>query len=51
MLESDYVIDIGPYAGKKGGEIVAHGTPKEIMDNDNSLTGRFLSGKEKIYIP
>ncbi len=51
MLESDYIIDIGPLAGKSGGEIVAKGTPKEIMENDKSLTGKFLSGKETIDIP
>ena len=48
MLQSDYIIDVGPKAGVHGGEIVAAGTPSEIMKNDKSLTGRYLSGKEKI---
>ena len=51
MLESDYLIDIGPRAGVHGGEIVAIGTPKEVMDNPNSLTGRYLKGIEKIDVP
>lgn len=48
MLESDYIFDIGPGAGEKGGKIVAEGTPKEIMLNKNSLTGEYLSGRKKI---
>lgn len=48
---ADYVIDIGPRAGVHGGEVVAAGTPSEIMTNDKSLTGRYLSGKESIAIP
>jgi excinuclease ABC subunit A len=48
---ADFLVDVGPAAGKNGGKIVAFGTPKEVMDNDNSPTGRFLSGKEKIDIP
>ena len=51
MLESDYIIDVGPKAGVHGGEIVAAGTPIEIMKNDKSLTGKYLSGKEKIALP
>ncbi len=51
MLESDYIVDIGPLAGKHGGKIVAAGTPAQIMANEESLTGRFLSGKEQIEIP
>ncbi len=51
MLASDYIVDIGPGAGIHGGKIVAQGTPKEIMNNTNSLTGRYLSGIEKIDIP
>lgn len=51
MLESDYIIDVGPGAGVHGGEIVAAGTPSEIMKNENSLTGKYLSGKEKINMP
>ena len=51
MLASDYLIDVGPLAGLHGGEIVACGTPEEVMKNENSITGRFLSGKEKIEVP
>ncbi len=51
MLEADYIVDIGPRAGVHGGEIVAFGTPKEIMENPNSLTGQYLSGKKKIAVP
>ena len=51
MLESDYIIDVGPRAGIHGGEIVAAGTPDEIKNNDKSLTGRYLSGKEEIKLP
>ncbi len=48
---ADHVIDIGPRAGIHGGEVVAAGTPAEIMANDKSLTGRYLSGKEAIAVP
>jgi excinuclease ABC subunit A len=48
---SDHVIDIGPGAGEHGGKIIAEGTPKEIENNANSLTGRYLSGKEAIQVP
>jgi excinuclease ABC subunit A len=51
MRESDFLVDIGPFAGKLGGEIVAIGTPEEVMANDNSPTGRYLSGKEVIPVP
>ena len=51
MFESDYIVDIGPGAGIHGGEVVAAGTLQEILDNDNSITGRYLSGKMKIDIP
>ncbi len=51
MRAADYLIDVGPGAGTNGGTIVAAGTPKEVMENDKSLTGRYLSGKEKIEIP
>lgn len=51
MLASDYLVDIGPQAGLHGGEVVAAGTPQEVMNNDNSITGRYLSGKEKIEVP
>ncbi|MDY0207926.1 MAG: excinuclease ABC subunit UvrA [Pseudomonas sp.] len=48
---ADYVVDIGPGAGVHGGEIVAQGTPAEIMANPNSLTGQYLSGKVQITYP
>ena len=51
MLESDYIIDIGPHAGVHGGEVVAFGTPSEVMENPNSITGAYLSGKKKIEVP
>ena len=51
MLASDYLVDIGPLAGLHGGDVVACGTPKEVMNNPNSITGRFLSGIEKIEVP
>ena len=51
MLAADYLVDVGPLAGIHGGEIVASGTPKEVMENDNSLTGKYLSGKLKIEVP
>ena len=51
MLSSDYIVDIGPGAGVHGGEIVAMGTPEEIMKNEDSLTGAYLSGKKRIEIP
>ncbi|MBI2593086.1 excinuclease ABC subunit UvrA [Candidatus Daviesbacteria bacterium] len=50
MLESDYMFEIGPGAGEYGGKIVAKGTPKEIINNPESLTGKYLSGKKKIEI-
>lgn len=48
MLESDYIFDIGPGAGEQGGEIVAHGTPAEIIKDQKSITGEYLSGTKKI---
>ena len=51
MLEADYLVDIGPVAGLNGGYVVAKGTPKEVMENENSITGKYLSGKEKIEVP
>ena len=51
MRRADYLIDIGPKAGKLGGHIVAIGTPKEVMENKNSPTGKFLTGEETIDIP
>ena len=51
MMEADYIIDIGPGAGEAGGEIVAFGTPKQVMKNTKSLTGQYLSGKQSIEVP
>lgn len=51
MLACDYIIDIGPKAGEHGGEVVAVGTPNEIMNNKNSITGAYLSGRMKIEVP
>ena len=51
MLASDFLVDVGPGAGDHGGEIVASGTPEEVMKNPNSLTGEYLSGKKKIEVP
>ncbi|WP_332629911.1 excinuclease ABC subunit UvrA [Halalkalibacter flavus] len=51
MLAADYIIDIGPGAGVHGGQITAQGTPEEIMNDDNSLTGQYLSGKKFIPVP
>ncbi|WP_141673126.1 excinuclease ABC subunit UvrA [Gilliamella apicola] len=51
IMAADYVIDIGPGAGVHGGEVVAQGMPKQIMACKKSLTGQYLSGKEKIEIP
>ena len=51
MRAADYLIDIGPGAGEHGGEVVAAGTPEEVMANPNSLTGQYLSGKKKIPVP
>lgn len=51
MRSADYIIDVGPGAGEQGGEIIATGTPEEIMANTNSLTGAYLSGRTKIEIP
>ncbi|MGE7090223.1 excinuclease ABC subunit UvrA [Lysinibacillus sp. NPDC048646] len=51
MMAADYLIDVGPGAGVHGGEIVAAGTPQEVMDNPKSLTGQYLSGKKFIPLP
>ena len=51
MLAADYLVDIGPLAGEHGGEVIACGTPQEVMNNENSLTGKYLTGKLKIDIP
>jgi excinuclease ABC subunit A len=51
MLAADHLIDIGPGAGIHGGEIISQGTPAEVMDDPNSLTGQYLSGKKFIPLP
>ena len=51
MLQADYLIDIGPKSGVHGGYVMAAGTPKEVMENENSITGLYLSGKLKIDVP
>ena len=51
MLDADYIVDVGPGAGIHGGEIVAAGTPQEIIDNPNSLTGQYLSGRRSVPVP
>ncbi len=50
MRQSDFLVDFGPLAGKLGGEIVASGTPKEVMNNPKSITGAYLSGRKKISL-
>ena len=51
MMAADYLIDVGPGAGVHGGQIMAAGTPEEVMANPNSLTGQYLSGKKFIPLP
>jgi len=51
MMSSDFLVDIGPGAGENGGNVVAIGTPIEVMNNENSLTGQYLSGKKRIEVP
>lgn len=51
MREADYIVDIGPEAGEQGGTIVATGTAKELMENPNSITGAYLSGRLSIPVP
>ncbi len=51
ILSADYVVDIGPGAGEHGGNIVAQGTPEEVKNNPDSLTGQYLSGRKRIAIP
>ncbi len=51
IREADYLLDIGPGAGVNGGEVIAAGTPSEVAANVNSITGRYLSGTEKIDVP
>ncbi|MBD3156665.1 excinuclease ABC subunit UvrA [Candidatus Peregrinibacteria bacterium] len=51
MLKADHILDIGPGAGKHGGEVIAQGTPDEIMKNPNSVTGQYLAGEKEIAVP
>lgn len=51
MLSSDQIIDMGPFSGVHGGQIIAQGTPKQIMEEANSITGDYLSGRRKIDVP
>ena len=51
ILQADYVFDIGPGAGIHGGEIVAEGTPDEILANPKSLTGKYLTGEMTVKVP
>ena len=51
MLACDHLIDIGPRAGVAGGQVVSQGTPAEVMQDNNSITGRYLAGKEQIFLP
>ncbi len=51
MRAADYLIDVGPEAGENGGRIVSQGTPTEVMNDKNSLTGKYLSGELKIEVP
>lgn len=51
MRAADFLVDIGPGAGVHGGQLIAAGTPQEVMDNENSITGQYLSGKRCIPVP
>ncbi|MDD2923057.1 MAG: excinuclease ABC subunit UvrA, partial [Anaerolineales bacterium] len=51
IREADWIIDLGPAAGEHGGEVIAEGTPKQILAHPKSLTGQYLSGKKKIAMP
>lgn len=51
MLAADHIVDIGPGAGVNGGKVIGEGTAEELMKNDKSITGRYLSGKQRIEIP
>ena len=51
MMSADYIVDVGPGAGIHGGEIVCCGSPQDIMNCENSVTGQYLSGKKKIPVP
>lgn len=51
IRQADYLLDIGPHAGVHGGHIVAHGTPAEVAKHPDSITGKYLSGRESIAVP
>lgn len=51
MMSADWIVDIGPGAGIHGGNVVAQGTPQQVMDNPNSITGQYLSGAKRIEVP
>ncbi len=51
MLAADYIVDIGPMAGSHGGEVICAGTAKDLMNNPDSITGQYLSGKKRIPVP
>ncbi len=51
MRHADYLVDVGPRAGEQGGYIMAKGTPEEVANNENSITGQYLSGKRCIEVP
>ena len=51
MMVADHILDIGPGAGKNGGEVVAEGNPQQIIKNKNSVTGQYLAGTKKIEVP
>ena len=51
MMESDWIVDIGPGAGVHGGEVIASGTPQMVMQCESSITGQYLSGRKKIDVP
>lgn len=51
MMEADWLIDIGPGAGVHGGQLIAEGTPQQVMENEASITGQYLSGKKRIEVP
>ena len=51
MMEADYIVDIGPLAGSQGGRVVAKGTARDLMNNPDSLTGAYLSGRKRIPVP
>lgn len=51
LKQCDYVVDVGPYAGVHGGEVIFAGTPKELLKSEESLTGAYLSGRKRIHIP